>query len=216
MNSSLNIVVIFHAKICINAQWTQCECILQCQWPCVFSNLSNATRPFILFEHVWRSARIANLHYLSLLAHQEVGPNSFIADLQAVTNVRDTLDKGRHHLQHTRIPCWVKREHHLHRFTWRVSECDKAIQYRIFVTHHLCDIICSIRVTLEPKKTIRKWRVKKQARTVFNFSSLLNENDNIPLSNPFGTVVYGPGHFFFYQQRQQATGIIWNSEHHAG
>ena len=32
-----------------------------------------------------------NLH-LSLLAHQQVGPNS-IADLQAVTNVRDTLDK---------------------------------------------------------------------------------------------------------------------------
>ena len=69
----------------------QCECILQ--WPCVFSNLSNATRSFILFEHVWRFAKIANLHYLSLLAHQEVGPDSFIADLQAVTNVRDTLDK---------------------------------------------------------------------------------------------------------------------------
>ena len=29
-----------------------------------------------------------------------------------------------------------------------------------------------------------------------NFLSLLNENDNIPLSNPFGTGVYGPGHFF--------------------
>ena len=30
-----------------------------------------------------------------------------------------------------------------------------------------------------------------------NFLSLLNENDNIPLSNPFGTGVYSPGHFFF-------------------
>ena len=34
-----------------------------------------------------------NLSYLSLLAHQEVGPNRFIADLQAVTNVCDMLDK---------------------------------------------------------------------------------------------------------------------------
>ena len=28
-----------------------------------------------------------------------------------------------------------------------------------------------------------------------NFLSLLNEYDNIPLSNPFGTGVYGPGQF---------------------
>ena len=51
------------------------------------------TRSFYSNWHVWRSTRIANLHYLSLLAHQEVGPNSFIADLQAVTNLRDMLDK---------------------------------------------------------------------------------------------------------------------------
>ena len=116
---------------------------------------------------------------------------------------------GRHHLQHTRIPCWVKREHHLHRFTWRVSECDKAIQYRFtFVTHHLCDIICSMRVTLEPKKTIRKWRVKKQTRTVFKETfSLYWTKTTIFLS-----VILlvqectAPGTIFFYQQRQQATG----------
>ena len=34
-----------------------------------------------------------NFHYISLLAHQEVGPNSFITDLQAVTNIHYVLDK---------------------------------------------------------------------------------------------------------------------------
>ena len=60
-----------------------------------FSNLSNAARSFILFEHVWRSARIANLHLILIFI--SVSPsgswpkywNSFIADLQAVTNIRE-------------------------------------------------------------------------------------------------------------------------------
>ena len=115
---------------------------------------------------------------------------------------------GRHHLQHTRIPCWVKREQHLHRFTWLVSECDKAIQYRFtFVTHHLCDIICSIRVTLEPKKTIRKWRVKKQTRTVFRETfSLYWTKTTIFLSVNLLVQECTALDIFFYQQRQQATG----------
>ena len=79
--------MIFHAKICINAVRMHSPMALHFFKPLEYSSLVHFIQTCLTL--------CKNLHYLSLLAHQEVGPNSFIADLQlqAVTIVRDTLDK---------------------------------------------------------------------------------------------------------------------------